>query len=128
MSYSGKSTAPFLIQGLSSSGFQDTWSDDRVSYTATDNVAELPSYYTGDWCVRISNNQGSNFYQNCMPYNGAHKSEHGLNEDWTGTTNFTGSETLVCARSSAGVIGHYKTGTTPTRDYAGCSTVCEIFV
>jgi len=128
MSYSGQDPAPCLIQGLSTSDIQDTWSDNRVTFTATNNVAALPAYYVGDWCLRVSNNGSSNYYANFKPYATAHRSEHGITEGWQGTTNFCGSETLVCARNDISFIQHYKSGSSAVRDYPGCSTICEIFV
>jgi len=134
MSYTGKVISPCLIQGLSTSNVQDTWSDDRITYSSTNNKAELPSYYKGDWCLRSSIDMESitvdRYYTNYKPYLGADRSEHGFVENWEGTTNYCGSETLVCVLNYIEYRIHnaYQTYSLPIRDYPGFSTTCEIFI
>lgn len=134
MSYTGKATSPCLIQGLSTSNVQDTWSDSRITYSSTNNKAELPEYYKGDWCLRSSIDMESitvdRYYSNYKPYLGADRSEHGFVENWEGTTNYCGSETLVCVLNYIEYRIHnaYQTASLPIRDYPGFSTTCEIFI
>ena len=102
MSYTGKPIGECLLQGLSTSDVQDTWTDDRITYSSTNNKAELPDYYIGDWCLRSSIDKTSNtgtgkYFQNFIPYSGAHRSEHAYLENWRGTTNNTATEALICA-------------------------------
>jgi len=134
MSYSGKAPSPCLIQGLSTSDVQDTWTDDRITYSSTNNKAELPSYYKGDWCLRSSIDMEPStvdrYYSNYKPYDGASRSEHAFVENWEGTSNFCGSETLVCVLNYIEYRLHdaFQFASAPIRDYPGYSTTCEIFV
>ena len=139
MSYTGKPIGECLIQGLSTSNVQDTWTDDRITYSLTNNKAELPDYYVGDWCLRSSvdkneNYQTGRYMANYKPFDGAHRSEHAYIENWRGTTNYCQSETLICALNYiewrlAYTGAHSGNGNAdPVFYLAGFSTTCELFL
>lgn len=134
MSYSGKAPSPCLVQGLSTSDVQDTWSDSRITYSSTNNKAELPSYYQADWCLRSSidmeTTTTNRYFSNYKPYDGASRSEHGFVENWEGTTIFMGSETLVCVLNyiEYRVHSNPQSASAPVRDLPGFSTICEVFI
>lgn len=133
MSYSGQDTAPCLIQGLSTSDIQDTWTDARVTFSATNKKAELPAHYNADWCMRLSIDLGSGstsaWMANLIPYVGASREEHSLIENWLGTTNYVGSEALICVQNYIEYIQDSSPyGSSPIINYTGCSTTCELFL
>lgn len=134
MSYTGKPVGECLIQGLSTSDVQDTWTDDRITYSSTNNKAELPDYYVGDWCLRSSidmETSTNSFYMaNFKPFDGCDKSEHALIENWRGTSNFCGTESLICALNYIEYREHAvgQSLSNPVYNLSGFSTVCELFL
>ena len=133
MSYTGKNPLPCLIQGLSTSNIQDTWSDDRVTYSSVNNKVELPFYYKADWCARssidVAPGNTSRFLKNLIPYDNAPREEHVIIENWGGSTSYAGSEALICVKNYI-EFRVFASGysSSPSYDYPGFSTTCELFI